>query len=167
MVYWSTMLLQRSFPSLAFFHSSWLLFLFISSHQLAFTFKDPYTLLLVLFSFQRSTLTPEQSTVPASAHYLPTLYSLETLCHICEKVSVKHYVAAPQPVPRITFWPKKNLTTDMLELGSSGCLWCPFVKANFTRQNMCNIRNLEKHTMKSLPKVTRNRLRYADPQHLI
>lgn len=92
------------------------------------------------------------------------LCSLLRLCHICEKDSLKHcFFVAFQPVPRNTFWPKKILPTDILELGSSGCLWCPFVKANFTRQDMCNIRNLEKHPMKSLPKVTRNRLRYADP----
>lgn len=60
-------------PGFLFTHPHGSFSFFISNNQLAFTFKDFSTLLLILFSIQKSTLTPEQSPGPASTHCLPTL----------------------------------------------------------------------------------------------
>lgn len=140
-------------PAWLSFHSSfWLLFLFISKNwpSLSRTLP-PYCSFYSASKGQLSHLNSPQFLLLFITCQFCSV-SWDSLSHLWESVCKTLLCCTPQPLPRNIFWPKKILPTDILELGSGGCLWCPFVKANFTRKDMLRHQKLRKTPWSLFPK---------------
>lgn len=93
--------------------------------------------------------------------------SLETLCHICEKVSVKPCFVAPLNLsPEIPSDQKKSCQRTFLSWALVVISDVLLLRLIWQERTCYNIRNLEKHHEVS-SQSNQNRLRYVDLQHLI